>query len=131
MIISIVVSLDPALLALVAPVAKAMAARDGKLDQILAVVQTLQAKETQIMIDLTALTAQVAQNTSVEASAVTLIQGIAAELAAAQTDPAAVAALAAQLNTSATALAAAITANTPAAPPAPAPASPTASATKS
>lgn len=74
-----------------------------------------------IMADLTALTAQVAQNTSVEASAVTLIQGLAAQLAAAGTDPAALAALQSQLNTSATALAAAITANTPAAPPAPAP----------
>lgn len=65
---------------------------------------------------LDALTAQVAQNTSVESSAVTLIQGIAAQLAAAGTDPAALAALQAQLNSSATALAAAVAANTPAAP---------------
>lgn len=79
--------------------------------------------------ELDALTAQVAQNTSVEASAVTLIQGLAAQLAAAGTDPAKLSALQSQLNTSATALAAAITANTPAAPaapstPAPAPAAP-------
>ena len=65
--------------------------------------------------DIVSLTAQVAQNTSVEASAVTLIQGIAAQLATAiaSGDPAALDALQAQLATSATALAAAITANTP------------------
>ena len=76
------------------------------------------------MADLTALTAQVAQNTSVEASAVTLIQGLASQLAAAGTDPVALATLQSQLQTSASALAAAITANTPAASPAPPPATP-------
>jgi len=73
------------------------------------------------MADLTALTAQVAQNTTVEQSAITLIQGLAAQLQAVATDPVAIAALASQLNASATALAAAITANTPSAPPSPAP----------
>jgi hypothetical protein len=79
------------------------------------------------MADLTALTAQVAQNTSVEASAVTLIQGLAAQITAAGTDPVALATLTSQLNASAAALSAAITANTPAAPaavPAPAPTTP-------
>ncbi len=66
--------------------------------------------------DLTALQAQVQTNTEVEASAVTLIQGIAQQLADAKTDPAAVQAIADQLNTSATALAAAVAANTPASP---------------
>jgi len=65
--------------------------------------------------DLTALTAQVATSTTVEASAVTLINGLAAQLLANQNDPAAIAALATQLNTSATALAAAVAANTVAA----------------
>lgn len=65
---------------------------------------------------LDALAAQVAINTSAEASAVALIQGLAAQLAAIANDPAAVAALAAQLKTSADALSAAIVANTPAAP---------------
>ncbi len=65
---------------------------------------------------LAALQAQVAQNTTVETSAVALIQGLAAQIAAAGTDPAGLAALTTSLNTSATALAAAITANTPAAP---------------
>ena len=64
------------------------------------------------------LTAQVAQNTTVEGSAVTLINNIAAALAAAiaSGNPAALQALQTQLKTSSDALAAAITANTPAAP---------------
>ena len=70
------------------------------------------------MAALDDLTAQVAANTTVEASAVTLIQGLAAQLAAAGTDPAKLASLQASLKTSADSLAAAITANTPAAPPA-------------
>lgn len=76
-------------------------------------------------LDLTALAAAVANNTSVEQSAVTLIQGLAQELASAASsgDQAAVATLSAQLTNSASALAAAITANTPAAAPA-APAAP-------
>lgn len=76
------------------------------------------------MADLTALTAQVAQNTSVIGSALTLIQGFAAQLAAAGTDPAKLADLTAQLKAQDDALAAAVAANTPAAPPA-APATPT------
>jgi outer membrane murein-binding lipoprotein Lpp len=121
MIISIVFSVDSALLTAMTTIANAFTARNSKLDQILSLVQTLQGKEDQIIMDLKPLTAQVAQNTSLEASAVTLIQGIAAQLAADQNDPAAVAALSTQLNNSATALAAAITANTPAAPPTPDP----------
>ena len=67
------------------------------------------------------LTAQVAAQTTVEQSAITLIEGLAAQLAAAGTDPAKLAALTTQLKTSADALSAAITANTPVAPAAPAP----------
>jgi len=59
---------------------------------------------------LTDLTTQVAQNTTVEASAVTLIKGLAAQIVAAGTDPVALQALHDSLNTSATALAAAIAA---------------------
>jgi hypothetical protein len=73
-----------------------------------------------IMADLTALTAQVTTNTTVIESALTLIQGIAAALAAAGTDPVALAALQTQLATEDTKLAAAVAANTPAAPAAPA-----------
>lgn len=69
------------------------------------------------------LTAQVAANTSVEQSAITLIQGLHDQLVAAGTDPAKLEALQTQLKASADALAAAVSANTPAAPaPAPAPA---------
>jgi hypothetical protein len=59
-----------------------------------------------------ALRAQVEMNTSIEQSAILLIQGIAAQLAELSGDPAAVEALAAQLKSSADALAAAVAANT-------------------
>lgn len=61
------------------------------------------------------LKAQVTANTEIEASAIVLIQGIAAQLKAAIAagDPAALTALADQLHTSAAALADAVTANTP------------------
>jgi hypothetical protein len=85
---------------------------DKKLDKILVMLGIVQGKEDELMADLTALTAQVAQNTTVEQSAVTLIQGLAAQIAAAGTDPAALQALQDQLKVSADALAAAVAANT-------------------
>ena len=60
------------------------------------------------------LTAQVAKNTSIEESAVTLIAGLASQIAAAGTDPVALQALTDGLTKSANDLAAAIAANTPA-----------------
>jgi hypothetical protein len=98
-----------------------------QLDRIEALLNTIKLQNTQqtallgalvageqlMSAQLDALAAQVAQTETVEQSAITLIQGLAAQLAAVATDPAAVAALAARLNSSATALAAAITANTP------------------
>lgn len=72
--------------------------------------------ENAMATDLTALQASVANNTTVVQSALTLIQGFSAALAAAGTDPAALAALKASLDASDTALAAAVAANTPAAP---------------
>ncbi len=69
--------------------------------------------------ELDDLTAEVAAVTTVEQSAIALINGIAAQLAAAGTDPAKLSALTASLTASSTALAAAIAANTPAAPVAP------------
>lgn len=68
-----------------------------------------------VIMDLSALTSAVAADTAVESSAITLIQQIAAQLAANSGDQVAVSALADQLNSSASALAAAVTANTPAA----------------
>lgn len=86
-----------------------------QLDQIQYLLQQILGKETQIMADLTSLETQVKANTDVEASAILLLQGLAAQLAAAATDPAKVQALADQLKASADNLAAAIVANTPAA----------------
>lgn len=62
------------------------------------------------------LQAQVALTLSVEQSALTLIQGLADKLEAAQGDPAQVAAIVTQLRSSSDGLAAAILENTPAAP---------------
>ena len=86
-----------------------------KLDQLLSAVKTLIAQEKQIMADLTTLTAQVQQNTDVEASAIVLLNGLSAQIAQIKNDPVALQALADQLKTSSTSLADAITANTPAA----------------
>ncbi len=93
---------------------------DKKLDTIIGLLQAIQTKENLMSAELDALAVQVKANTDLEASAVSLIQGIAAQLTALKNDPAAITALSTQLASSASALAAAITANTPAAPPAPA-----------
>lgn len=90
---------------------------DKKQDEILALLRTIIQKEDQMSAELDALEAQVTENTTVEASAITLIQGIAAQLAAAAQDPAKVKALSASLKASSDSLAAAIAANTPAAAP--------------
>jgi chromosome segregation ATPase len=76
----------------------------------------------QMSKELDDLTAEVAADTAIESSAVKLIQGLAAQIAAAGTDPVALKALTDSLTTSSTALAAAVTANTPAPAPAPSPA---------
>lgn len=91
----------------------------AKLDQILAALAVMQQEERTMSAELDALTAQVSATTDLEKSAITLIEGLAAQFAAVAQDPAKVTALAAQLKTSADALSAAITANTPPAPPAP------------
>lgn len=72
--------------------------------------------ETAMSKELDDLTAEVAADTAVESSAVTLINGLAAQIAAAGTDPAKLQALTDSLTSSSTALAAAVAANT--APPA-------------
>jgi hypothetical protein len=76
------------------------------------------------MSALSDLQAAVTAETSVVASAVTLINGLAAQIASAvaANDSAALETLSSQLTASAAALGAAVTANTPAAPVAPAPA---------
>lgn len=80
--------------------------------------QKLQLKlELKMSKELDDLTAAVAHNTDVENSAITLLQGLKAQLDAAGTDPVKLAELSASLGTSTDALAAAITANTPTVPP--------------
>lgn len=76
---------------------------------------TVQTQLTQIMADLTQLTADVASVKTVAESAITLIQGLKAQLDAAGTDPAKLAELSASLESTQAELAAALTANTPAA----------------
>ena len=66
--------------------------------------------------DLTSLTAAVEKNGSVIESAVTLLNGLKAQLDAAGTDPVALKALSDQLGTETDSLASAVAANTPAAP---------------
>jgi len=97
---------------------------EKKLDQLLLqmglgiALDRAQLQEGEIIMSaLDDLTAQVSKNTDVEGSAVTLIQGIAAQLAnaIASGNPAALTALQNQLSASADALAAAVAANTPAA----------------
>ena len=85
---------------------------DRKLDRILQLVEAVQKKENCMSQALDDLATQVAANTSVEESAVTLINGLAAQLAAAGTDPAKLQSLQASLKASADDLAAAVAANT-------------------
>lgn len=67
------------------------------------------------MANLADLQAAVTADTSVTASAVTLLQGLSAQLAAAGTDPVALQGIIQELNTNTAALADAVAANTPAA----------------
>lgn len=63
------------------------------------------------------LTVAVEENTVLDSSIITLVNGLAAQILALKDDPAKLAALAASLKTSSAAIAAAIQANTPAEPP--------------
>lgn len=103
---------------------------DSKLDYLIELVEELlittseiNIKENAIMTDLSVLEAEVAENTSVDESAIALITGLAAkvqdladQLTAAGVDATKVQELADNLNASNAALAAAVAANTPAAP---------------
>ena len=82
-----------------------------RLDQIVTLINQLGVR---IMADLTALTAEVARNTSVDESAIVLLTGLAAQIEALKTDPVALQGLADTLRGSSDALAAAVAANTPA-----------------
>jgi len=65
--------------------------------------------------ELDALTAEVTRNTDVDASAIALINGLAAKIVELKNDPVALQALADSMKASSNALADAVTANTPAA----------------
>lgn len=69
---------------------------------------------TKIMALLDDLTAQVARNTTVQQSAIVLLQGLKAKLDAAGTDPVKLAELSAQIGKNTDDLATAVTVNTPA-----------------
>lgn len=87
-----------------------------QLNRIEAMLVRLTTTGATIIMTIQDLKTQVEKNTAIEESAVTLIQGLAAQIKAAQNDPAAIQALADELTKSAADLAGAITANTPAAP---------------
>ena len=84
----------------------------GMLDQVIKLKQQI----GKIMIELDELTAQVSASDDVEASAVVLISGIAARIAAAGVDPAKLKALTSSLKAESDQLAAAVAENTPADP---------------
>jgi len=93
-------------------------AGNAQLDRIEALVRSIAQSEATMAGELAGLQAQVAANTDVIESAITLIQGIKAALdaAIASGDPAALAALSATLSSEDEKLAAAVAANTPAPP---------------
>ena len=66
--------------------------------------------------DFGPLEAEVARNTTVDASAIALLDGLAQQLQDAKNDPAAIQAIVDQMRTSSDSLAAAVSRNTPAAP---------------
>lgn len=84
-----------------------------KLDHISFVLRYISVKEANVSAELDALKAQVTETTTIEQSAITLLQGLAAQIEALKNDPAALAALANDLHSSSDALAAAVQANTP------------------
>jgi len=88
---------------------------ENKLTDVLTAVTKLTRKEETMSTQLDALTASVSKNTDVEESAITLISGLAAQIAAIKTDPVALQALSDSLSAESGKLAAAVTANTPAA----------------
>ena len=93
---------------------------NARLDYIDRKLSTLIVKVHHMSQEMEVLKAAVEAENTVVDSAITLLNGLAAALAAAATDPAAVLALADEVNSKAAALAAAVAANTPAAPAVPA-----------
>ena len=96
---------------------------ERKLDAIMALLNQLVKEQKQMKLDITALQTAVANETTVEKSAITLIGGLAAQIQTLidesqdEVDPAALQALVDQMTASQTDLVAAVVRNTPAAPP--------------
>ena len=86
----------------------------AKLDIIIAMLDDVLKKEKHMSVQLDTLTTQVKANTDAEASAILLLQGLSAQIAAIKTDPVALQTLSDELKASADNLAAAVVANTPA-----------------
>ena len=82
-----------------------------KLDHILYLLRVIRQEEQKMSLELDELTAEVEETKGIEQSAIVLIEGIAAALAAAGTDPAALKALHDSLKTASDELAAAVAAN--------------------
>ena len=87
----------------------------AKIDAIMVLLNEVLKKEVQMSQELDTLTVQVKANADVEASAIILLNGLSAQIAAAKTDPVALQKLSDDLKASAGSLSEAITANTPAA----------------
>lgn len=88
---------------------------NARLDSIVSLINGLSGKVSTMSAELDTLTAEVARNTTVDASAITLLNGLAAQIATLKNDPVALQALADSMKSSSDALAAAVVANTPAA----------------
>lgn len=86
------------------------------------ILYRIEEKVDRLMADLSAIQAAVTNETNQDNAIITLLNGIAQELRSSAGDPAAVQALADQINNNASNLAAAVAANQDVAPPAPAPA---------
>lgn len=94
---------------------------EAKLDLVLSQIKALRGIEEEEMADLTAITREVQENQDAVQSAIVLLNQLSELIRQNATDPAALAALADQLNTNSEALAAAVVANTPQEPPPPQP----------
>jgi hypothetical protein len=89
---------------------------EGKLDHAISLLNALLTQGNRIMSTLADVQAAVTAEDTVVDSAIALLQGLAAQIAALQPNQAAIDALAADVTAKTTALANAVAANTPAAP---------------
>ena len=91
---------------------------ENKLDRILQLLRDVRNREVHMSVEMDALKAKVAANTTVVGSAIVLIDGLAQQIRDLKDDPAALLALATELEATNATLAGKVAENTPAAPPA-------------